>query len=206
MDAKRFKGRLGVVLSLSSRDKFSLNLGSKETRFGNNVINLDLDAYAQPDIIADARHLPLKSEAFEQIFFADVIEHLPNGHEHIALREIRRVLKVRGTLILSTPHDHAFYAALDPAKYAMVHKHYRKNEVEQLLKRSGFRVLNIFASGGAWAFINNLWYSFITYPLKKFLAMHLPYVPSFMKHLEDEQYDSKRDNGYTIFTKSIKTD
>jgi len=204
--APAFKGRLGVVLSVSSRDKFSLNLGSKDVHFGRNVINLDLAAHVRPDIVADARHLPLKSEAFEQVFFADVIEHLPNGHDHIVLREIYRVLRGAGTLILSTPHNQAFYAALDPAKYAMIHRHFSRNEVEKLLKRSGFKVLDIFTSGGEWACINNLWYSFLTYPLKKFLGIHLPYAPSFMKRLEDEQYNDRRVNGYTIFSKAIKMD
>jgi SAM-dependent methyltransferase len=204
--AYTFKGRLGVVLSLSSRDKFSLNLGSKDVNFGRNVINLDLVAHVRPDIVADARRLPLKSEVFEQVFFTDVIEHLPNGHEKMVLREIRRVLRGAGTLILSTPHNHAFYAVLDPAKYLMIHKHFRRNEVEQLLKRSGFKVLDMFTSGGEWAFINNLWYSFLTYPLKKFLPMPLSYAPSFMKRLEDEQYNDRRVNGYTIFSKSIKMD
>ena len=200
----QFSGRLRVVLSLCSLSKFSLNVGSKDVRFGESTLNLDLDAESKPDIVADARLLPFKDDLFEQIFLADVIEHLPDKHEWLALQEAYRVLKDGGVAILSTPHNHAFYALIDPAKYVMTHRHYRKGEVIQLLKSSKFRVLEVLVAGDVWASINNLWYSFVTYPLKRILAVSLPYAPRFMRGLENKGYDRLKDNGYTIFAKSLK--
>ena len=54
-DKSEFTGRLRVVLSLCEFGKFSFNVGSKDVRFGENRINLDLDAESRPGIVADAR-------------------------------------------------------------------------------------------------------------------------------------------------------
>lgn len=45
--------------------------------------------------------LPFAAESFEMVIFSEVIEHLPQGHAQI-IRELRRVLKNKGILILST--------------------------------------------------------------------------------------------------------
>ena len=48
--------------------------------------------------------LPFANKSFRQIYFCDVIEHLPPTKMIFALREIHRVLMPGGKLILSTPN------------------------------------------------------------------------------------------------------
>jgi SAM-dependent methyltransferase len=168
------------------------------------MINLDLDVNCKPDVLADARFLPFRSSLFEQVILADVMEHLPNEHELTALKEAYRVLMNSGLFILSTPNDYAFYKLLDPARYVMIHRHYSKEKVVQLLEESGFRASDVFAAGGIWSCFANLWYSFVTFPLRKLFGTRLSCFPSLIAHLESEDYGFVRKSGYTIFAKSKK--
>lgn len=185
-----------------SKGKFSLSVGSGETKFAD--INIDINPSVNPDVVADVKSLPFRSNVFQQVLFTDTIEHLPKSDESKALREIHRVLCNRGELILTTPHNIALYTFLDPARYVMIHRHYKKEYIKELLERYGFRIKTIFTAGGLWACMSNLWYCIIIYPLKKILDRPLSYIPSFMRHREDKEYNLTREIGYTIFVKAEK--
>lgn len=195
-------GRLRVIKELSSKNKFSLSVGSKNTRFAS--INLDVDPRFSPDIVADAAHLPFRPGVFEQIFFTDVIEHLSKKKERRALREINRTLCEKGELILTTPNDKLLFTVLDPALYVRRHRHYKRTEIVELLEAEGFKVIEFFTAGWLWQCINELIYCFVTYPLKRALNRSFPHVPYLLQKLEDKEYIFKRDNGYTIFIKALK--
>lgn len=55
----------------------------------------------RPDLFADATHLPLKDESFENVLLLDVLEHLPDPSATVT--EIYRVLKPAGKLIILVP-------------------------------------------------------------------------------------------------------
>ncbi len=103
--------------------------------------------------------LPFQDNFFDAVTFIEVLEHLPYRDEKPTIREIHRVLKPGGVLILSTPHKGLFYF-LDPldAKFKIYrlgkfitgtekydrlfagyygglkgHKHYTLAEVQNLL-------------------------------------------------------------------------
>jgi ubiquinone/menaquinone biosynthesis C-methylase UbiE len=52
--------------------------------------------------VADTTKLPFKDEAFDVVFFLDVIEHLTKAQTEKALHEIKRVLKKGGKVIVHT--------------------------------------------------------------------------------------------------------
>lgn len=54
-------------------------------------------------VVADATFLPFKSESFDGLVIADVIEHIPD--ENAVMREINRVLKHGGIFVASTPTE-----------------------------------------------------------------------------------------------------
>ena len=191
-------GRLRIMHRLcSGLDGFSLSIGSKETRFAN--INADIDIGAHPEILADVCFSPFKSEVFDLIYFTEVIEHLPNGSEQLALREIYRMLKKGGTLILTTPHDNRLFTVLDLARYIVTHRHYKKERIDYLLNECNFNIDQIFIAGGSWECLCNLWYFLITFPMKKIFGIKSNYAPTILTKLSDKEYDKKSDNGYTIF-------
>jgi SAM-dependent methyltransferase len=66
--------------------------------------------------IASACELPYPSEYFDCVTCLEVLEHIPAETRGTALREIRRVLRPAGRLILEVPHAGAF-SWLDPQNF-----------------------------------------------------------------------------------------
>lgn len=65
-------------------------------------------------VSGELSELPFPAEAFDSVLLSEVLEHLPD--EHVALEEIRRVLRPGGVLAISVPH--ANYPPLwDPLNY-----------------------------------------------------------------------------------------
>jgi len=62
---------------------------------------LDISELVRPDIVASATNLPFKNNAFDMIILTEVLEHLPEPEE--ALKEIRRVLRAGGFLVVTVP-------------------------------------------------------------------------------------------------------
>jgi len=119
----KFSGRLRVITILStmlslesntsSSSSLSLSVGSGRTRLAD--VNLDLDPNCNPDVVASATHLPFRNDVFDLVLFTDVIEHLPRGEERNALKEIVRVLRRHGKIVLSCPNNIPLFTFLDPA-------------------------------------------------------------------------------------------
>lgn len=110
---------LEKFLKQYATDKRTLDIGSGGSsyqRFFPNRLTVDIDPARSPEIVADAHALPFEDNEFESVLCTEVLEHVKDPFQ--VEREIRRVTKVGGTLILSTrfvfplhdtPHDHWRY-------------------------------------------------------------------------------------------------
>jgi SAM-dependent methyltransferase len=87
--------------------------GSSYGRFFPNRLTVDIDPLRKPEIVADVHQLPFKDEEFEMILCTEVLEHTIDPAR--AIKEMMRVLKKGGILVLSTrfvfplhdiPNDH----------------------------------------------------------------------------------------------------
>ncbi|MCR8473783.1 MAG: class I SAM-dependent methyltransferase [Nitrososphaerota archaeon] len=58
-------------------------------------------------IRADVNFLPFREQIFDQVLCCEVLEHIPSWRK--AVRELYRVLKVRGSLIVSAPNTLSIY-------------------------------------------------------------------------------------------------
>ena len=77
----------------------TLNLGCGNSDYGD--VRVDLKKTNTTTHIFDAgEKFPLEDNSFEQVYERNLLEHLPNPGFH--LREVRRVLKPNGTLIVIT--------------------------------------------------------------------------------------------------------
>ncbi len=118
---------------------------------------------------ASCYELPFSSNHFDVVLLSDVIEHLPSPET--CLKEINRVMKSDGTLLISTPKwrpDRMW----DP----LHEREYRPRELKNLLKRY-FRRVTIFYF---WPLIwSNFYSTKIGWRLLKIFARHV-YNP-FMK-------------------------
>lgn len=66
-----------------------------------------------PVIRADARHLPVSSSHFDLVVAFDILEHIEE--DHLAAREIHRVLRPGGAALIAVPCDMRLWSAHDVA-------------------------------------------------------------------------------------------
>ena len=82
-----------TLLCGADSDFLGVSLASEQLRKHNRAL---------PLIRATAYRLPVQSSSFDAVLMADVIEHLDDPD--LALREVCRVLRDKGALLLSTPN------------------------------------------------------------------------------------------------------
>lgn len=96
--------------------------------------------------VASADKLPFKSNAFDIILFYETIEHVENPQA--CLKEIKRVLKNNGTLILTMDSGNLLFRIVwfiwENTKgkiWQGAHLHpFHHTELEQLIRNSGFKI------------------------------------------------------------------
>lgn len=83
-------------------------------------------------VVADAMHLPFKSNVFSHIICSEVLEHVE--HDMQVLKEMARALKrVSGSLIITVPHRKCYFSNDDDFV-----KHYRRYEISEIKKLMRF--------------------------------------------------------------------
>lgn len=84
--------------------------------------------------------LPFEDNSFDKVLFEDVLEHVDD--ETGTLREIKRVLRPGGLLVLSTPND--FLNRLD--RNYPEHRHYSAAKLREMLAAQDFEVQTVHRS------------------------------------------------------------
>jgi len=92
--------------------------------------------------------MPFADETFDVATFWFVIEHIPRYTEPAALTEINRLLRLGGTLFLSTESNKLRSKALDPAYFLTGHRHYSAERLKSYLLESHFETQEYFLSEG----------------------------------------------------------
>ncbi len=127
----------GVLLEVGSgggylKDRFNGTI--------KNWITSDYDVRAKVDIRCDGQNLPFRDNLFDTIICIDVIEHVPNPQQMI--KELVRVLKPGGILILSTPFF--FYMHESPNDYTR----FSKFGLINLIENNKMSVIDLKPTGG----------------------------------------------------------
>jgi dolichol-phosphate mannosyltransferase len=130
----------------------------------NNAVGLDynlgklrfLRRYGIALVRGSAFALPFRDDGFDCVISSEVIEHIP--YDEVLFTEMRRVLRMGGTLILGTP-DYAtigwrviepIYGFLMPGGYKDEHvTHYTRERLNEILTRHGFAVEESAYVGGS---------------------------------------------------------
>lgn len=146
--------------------------------------------------VSTADKLPAKTNSFDVALMFDVIEHVPADGEVTALKEVNRILKKGGSLLLSTPNNNIFTNALDPAWY-LGHRHYYHDQIKSFLSEAGFKVKSLEVRG-------NLWFSIylISLYISKWIFKNKNYRNEFLERMDNEGF-SKR-GIHTIFVVAEK--
>ena len=103
---------------------------------------------SSPDVVGSATDIPLGDHSFDTVVCTEVLEHVTDPLK--ALREMHRVLKTDGHLILSTP----MYWPRHEVPYDYFR--YPYDGLLHLVNASGFELVQLFNRGRSYAFIGQV--------------------------------------------------
>jgi SAM-dependent methyltransferase len=133
------------VLSICNNDsKHVLSIGGGPTRDHPKIINLNIFAFENVDIVGDAHRLPIASSSIDGAHCEAVFEHFEDPD--IAASELYRVLKPGGIGYVCTPFIQPFHG------YPSHFQNFTHLGHRRLFERAGFTVLECGTCvGPAWA-------------------------------------------------------
>lgn len=119
-------------------EKVVVHLGSGNTRFHKDILNLDIIGYGNVNIIADITKIPLQSGSVDAVILDSVLEHVKQPD--VVTKEVLRILKPQGNLFVSIPFMMGFHACPDD--------YYRWTEEGAKILLQDFKILKLKAEGG----------------------------------------------------------
>lgn len=106
--SKGSKERIPQILSSMSNDNIVINIGAGNTRYSDDIINIDIELTDNVDVIADSRKLPINDSSVDLIISQAVLEHTPDTIKNI--QEMKRVLKKGGLIYCEVPFMQTYHA------------------------------------------------------------------------------------------------
>ena len=102
------KDRIPQLIKSIKKSEIAINVGAGNTDYCPEIINLDLEATENADIVADGRSLPIRTRSVSLVISQAVLEHTPETQLNLA--EIERVLVNGGILYLEVPFMQPYHA------------------------------------------------------------------------------------------------
>lgn len=105
--------------------------------------------------VADGRQLPYPTDAFDAAYSVSVLEHIPDAGDGEALRELVRVVRPGGIVIVTTPYDRQYRETFvdgpvyerdntSPGQRVFFERHYDRDSLQRrLLQVTGTRLVNL---------------------------------------------------------------
>jgi ubiquinone/menaquinone biosynthesis C-methylase UbiE len=132
-------GALSLKIAKRGCQVHGMDMSTYQTKRAN-ILGCKQDCHF---LIADAEQLPYKSGSFNKIVCSSSLEHFSDDVK--ALREMNRVLKINGIVVLTT--DSLSYPMEDYLKkkhtiqYHVVN-YYNSDDISERFEQSGFRLLS----------------------------------------------------------------
>ena len=117
-----------------------VNIGSGTKRYGDHVLNLDIEPMDGVDVCGVAEHLPLRTSAFDGAVLQAVLEHVEDAEATLA--ELNRVLRPGGTVFVDVPFMQGYHGA--PSDF----RRFTELGLQRELERHGFEVTGTGVSVG----------------------------------------------------------
>ena len=150
-----------VLLSISNNKGKFLDIGFGSGNLEKQIIksHLDIDIYGvdiSPKAVKMARRkikgnfyianifkLPFHKDFFNVVTILDVLEHIEENRALNALREVKRVLKKNGKLIISVPLNENLSQLIEQKKNYNAHmREYTYEIIKKELRKMGFRIVS----------------------------------------------------------------
>jgi SAM-dependent methyltransferase len=180
------------VLELCEQKRV-LGLGGGPLRVHPKIINLNIEAFENVDLVGDAHHLPLASASCDAVHCEAVFEHL--DRPETAAAEMFRVMKPGAIAYVCTPFMQGFHG------YPSHFQNFTHVGHRRLFERAGFVVLeNGVCVGPAWTlasiaavFISEYSPKLLRWPLK---AAWYAVATAFVRPLD--HWLNKRENAFVL--------
>jgi ubiquinone/menaquinone biosynthesis C-methylase UbiE len=115
----------------------------KQYTIGQKNFEKKLDFKMHP-LCADTVQLPYQEKQFDLIIALDVLEHIKKDKN--AVKEISRVIKPNGIVLITVPHQKKFYTMQD--KIIGHYRRYEINELKGIFGAFGLKEIRIFGIYG----------------------------------------------------------
>lgn len=112
-----------------------------------------------PDFLYDGHQLPFEDRSFDTVLSVQVLEHTP--HPATLVREMARVLKDDGVLILSAPFQFRLHE--EPHDYFRFSPH----GLRVLCEQAGLAVVEVHAQGSIWSVLSHKLNSFLAFKVAR---------------------------------------
>lgn len=109
---------------------------------------VNIDKSTNPDFCCSAENIPVEDGSYDTVILCEVLEHLENPEQ--VLKEIFRILKNGGTLIMSTPFLFPVHA--DPYDF----QRWTDTKIRLILESIGFSEIKIMPMGGLGSVVHDL--------------------------------------------------
>jgi SAM-dependent methyltransferase len=86
-----------------------LDLGSGTRSRAEHIINLEIEAIPNVDVVADGHYLPFKNAVFDAVIIEAVLEHVKDPKRIIS--EVRRILRPFGYICVAVPFMQGYHAS-----------------------------------------------------------------------------------------------
>lgn len=115
----------------------------------SKIITADVEnRNGSTDVLLTSEILPFENIQFDVILFTEVIEHIPDPF--IAIREISRILKQGGTLIITWPFNFPMHEVPND------HFRFTEFQMERLLNKNSIYIKKIIRRGNWWTVLHLL--------------------------------------------------
>jgi len=177
------------------REIIGIDINGENISKARNSINDNRVTFIQGDALNLTR---FKGEYFDIVTIFDVIEHLPKNSEKELFKQVYRILKINGKLVISTPYACFLSNILDPAWY-FGHRHYSLRKILPWLKQEGFEIDSIEIKGGFNELISMIIFYFFKWVFKKEMPLK-----NYLNKKRDYEYNKQIENGFvTLFIGAV---
>jgi len=160
--------------------------------------------YEKLDIVSDIVDIPVSDDNFDNVMCIEVIEHVPNPIE--AIKEIHRILKKGGNLILTAPFNSLTHYA--PYHYSTgFNRYYYQHHLENL----GFEIEEITPNGNYFEYlaqevrrIKNVGVEYSSKNINIFYKIGLYIVLALLGNLSKNDHGSHELLNFGYFVKAKK--
>ena len=105
-----WKGNYQEYVRSFISNSFVLDVGCGSHKVLPEAVGIDINLWSRPDILASAESTPFRDGSFDHVTCLEVIEHVDDPA--LVFDELRRVLKIDGSLLVTTPNSNWLWSLL----------------------------------------------------------------------------------------------